>query len=491
MKKIIMLLTVIFLSVNLSFAKMMSEEEIKSSIVKIFTVANQPDFDAPWSSHVSEFTGSGCIIGGNRILTNAHVVADGTYVEVLKNGETKRYEAEVLSISHESDLALITVKDKSFFNETKSLPLGKLPKLQKEVTVYGYPAGGETLSITKGVVSRIEHQGYVHSGEYLLAIQIDAAINPGNSGGPAISNGEIMGIVMQGASYAENVGYIIPTTVIEHYLKDMLDQKHHGYPFFGIEYQDLESPVLQKMYKLADKNQGILINKTVPNSPASRVLKSGDILTSIDGYSVFNNGKVEFRKKEFTDFTYALDNHQIGDEVNLTIVRDGKEINLTIVLDKTYNDLMLVKERDYDKRPSYYIYGGLVFVPVNQVYMQYGLPAEYHDVYPSKELEELVMLYRVLSSELTRGFNQTASWIIDKVNGQTFKDFKTFVALLEKIDEEYVVFEDRDNYKLVVDRKEVLAKQEEILKRYNIKERCSDDLKSLKAKPYSPKVASK
>ncbi|CAA6823910.1 MAG: Serine protease, partial [uncultured Sulfurovum sp.] len=277
--------------------------KVKSSIVKIYTVANEPDYRSPWASHVNEFSGSGCIISGQRILTNAHVVSDSTYVEVLKNGETKRYEAEVLSIAHESDLAMITVKDKSFFDGTQSLDIGSLPELQQEVNVYGFPMGGDTLSITKGVVSRIEHQYYAHGGKYLMAIQIDAAVNHGNSGGPALADNKVIGLVMQGDSRGENIGYMIPPSVIKHYLKDMKDKKYDGYPYVGMHTQDLESPVMKELYGLKGKKHGVLINKIIPNSSAIEVLKEGDILISIGGYKVHSNNKVEFRDKEFAHYS--------------------------------------------------------------------------------------------------------------------------------------------------------------------------------------------
>jgi len=220
-----------------------SKYDIKNSIVKIYAVYSKPSFAQPWTSLISRGTGSGCIISGNRILTNAHMVAHSTYLEVLKNGETKRYEAKVLSISNESDLALITVKDKSFFKNTKPLEIDNLPKLQEKIDVYGFPEGGETLSITSGIISRIEHQRYVHSGGMFLAIQIDAPINPGNSGGPAISDGKIVGLVMQGRRSSQNIGYIIPTSVIKHYLHDIEDGRLDGYPVLGVSVENMESRV--------------------------------------------------------------------------------------------------------------------------------------------------------------------------------------------------------------------------------------------------------
>jgi len=449
------------------------DTKVKNSIVKIFTVANQVDFGEPWSSHVQEFSGSGCIISEQRILTNAHVVSDSTYVEVLKNGETKRYEAEVLSIDHEADLALISVKDKTFFEGTKSLEIGGLPELQHEVNVYGFPMGGDTLSITKGVVSRIEHQSYAHSSKLLLAIQIDAAINYGNSGGPALADGKVVGLVMQGNSYGEGMGYIIPASVINHYLEDMKDKEYNGYPFLGMTTQDLESPVMKEMYGLKDKKYGILVNDTIPNSPASRVLQTGDILISIDGYKIYSNHKIEFRDKEFTYFTYVLDQHQVGDSMDMVVLRDGKELNSTIKLDMKAEDLSLIKRRKPETKLSYYIYGGLVFVPG---LAEHYVSSKFYDEYPDENRTELVVLKRVLSSSLTKGYGTYGIGVVDTINGKHFKDFKEFVKLLEASQEKFIVFSDEDNYQLVVNREDVLKKQKEILEKYNIKAAKSDDL---------------
>lgn len=476
------LATLLLTSTQGAYAKVSAERlteyktgQVKDSIVKIFTVTNEADFNAPWSSSVSGGTGSGCIIDGERILTNAHVVSDATYVEILKNGEIKRYEAEVLSIAHEADLALITVKDKSFFENTKSLEIGQLPELQEEIRVYGFPTGGEMLSVTEGVISRVENQNYAHSGKSLLAIQIDASINPGNSGGPAILDGKIAGVVMQSIRGGENLGYMIPTSIIRHYLKDMEDDKYDGFPYLGMQMQGLESPVMKERYGLKDKNYGILINKTIPDSPASRVLKTGDILTAIDGQKVFSNQKVEFRKKEFTDFRYALDKHQMGDKIKLTILRDNQEKNVSMVLDKKPNELSLIKTQNPETRPSYFIYGGLVFVPGITEHM-YSSYYKYYSLYPDKEREELVLLKRVLSSSLTKGLNKYSLDVIESVNGKKFKNFKEFVALIEKSQEEFIVLEDEDHVQMILNRKDVLTNQKSVLKKYGIKSHKSDDL---------------
>src|SRR5208283_3497582 len=99
------------------------------------------------------------------------------FVQVRRGDKADRVRARVLSVAHDADLAILTVDAPAFFAGATPMILGELPLAQVEVTVMGYPMGGDTLSVTRGIVSRIEHQRYAHSGVPLLAIQIDAPIN--------------------------------------------------------------------------------------------------------------------------------------------------------------------------------------------------------------------------------------------------------------------------------------------------------------------------
>ena len=130
---------------------------IERAMVKIFTVENNPDYYQPWQmTGQQSSSGSGCIIEGNRILTNAHVVSNNTFIQVNKSGETQKYVARVVAVDHECDLALLTVDDKDFFRNSSTMPLGDVPEPGDSVKVFGFPVGGDKLSVTEGVVSRIE-----------------------------------------------------------------------------------------------------------------------------------------------------------------------------------------------------------------------------------------------------------------------------------------------------------------------------------------------
>ncbi len=465
------------------FSSIIYANGINKSIVKIYTVSKIPNYLEPWNSTIRRSTGSGSIISGNRILTNAHVVANQTFIEVKKYGDTKRYQAKVLFVSHDVDLALLEVKDKEFFKDTTPLEFGDLPNIQDKVTVYGYPMGGNTISVSTGIISRIEHNIYVHSAKSFLSIQIDAPINPGNSGGPAISKGKLVGVVMQQIRRSQNIGYMVPIPIVRHFLKDVEDGRYDGFPQLGIYTEMLENPTQKEYFKLGKDEGGILVVKILYNSPFQGILKKYDIITAIDGHKIENDGTVEFRENQYTKFKYYIDVHQYGDEVTLTVYRDGKKLDLKVRFPKKsqYQSFSFTKF-EYDKMPTYFMIGGYVFVPLTQNLLvksrRPNLPLRYGATkFPTKDKQQIVLLLKVLASSLSRGDYSIGFWKIDKVNGKAFKDFKDFYKMIESSRDKYIVLEDDDGSKIIIDRKKALNIDKEILYRYSIKSTKSDDLK--------------
>ncbi|MCK4983664.1 MAG: trypsin-like peptidase domain-containing protein, partial [Victivallaceae bacterium] len=135
--------------------------KFKTSIIKIFAMRSKPNYNQPWQNYPQRSsTGSGFVISGNRILTNAHIVANQTFLMVRKPGLQKKYIARLEVIGNECDMAILKVEDPDFFKGLKALKLGDLPELQTSVTVMGYPVGGDNISVTEGIISRIEPVTY-------------------------------------------------------------------------------------------------------------------------------------------------------------------------------------------------------------------------------------------------------------------------------------------------------------------------------------------
>ena len=270
------------------------------SIVNVECSALRVDYKTPWNAATpSGGSGTAFLIGPNLFMTNAHVVSDASRITIKKVGDSTPHRAKVKFIAHDCDLALLELETPgpAF---AKAVPLTistEIPKLDTTVKVVGYPIGGERISVTRGVVSRVDYQEFSHSGvDQHLAIQIDAAINPGNSGGPVIQGTTVVGVAFQGFSgdVAQNVGYMIPTPVIRRFLEDIKDGKYDRYMDLSITPFNTLNPAMRKGLGLPDDDKGVLISSVASAGVCSGYVKPGDVVLAIDGLAVASDGTVTF-----------------------------------------------------------------------------------------------------------------------------------------------------------------------------------------------------
>ena len=462
--------------------------EVKDAIVKIYTYHVVPDYQNPWSMRGTySSTGSGCIIPNKRILTNAHVVGDETFIQVRRYGDPKRYEAKVLSVSHAADVALLTVEDPAFFEGVEPLEFGDLPRAQQEVLVYGFPLGGDTMSITKGVISRIEHQTYAHSSCNFLACQIDAAINPGNSGGPALVSNRVVGVAMQGISQADNIGYIVPVPVIQHFLTDLEDGRYDGFPSLGVVLQGMENKDLKKRYRMDEKQTGMLVIRTAFGSPAAGVLQEGDVILSVEGHPVADDGTAEFRDKERTSLSYFIQAHQLGDPLSAEILRDGQKTSVTVTLNRPLEQDWLIPMEQYDVLPRYFVFGGIVFCPVTKNLLE-SWGSNWYDTapeelvalltfnYATEERTEAVLALKVLAADVNQGYQEFGNWLVSEVNGKKTRSLRELVDAIESETDPFVVLKNKWGQQITLDRERARQSRDAILKTYRIDRDRSPDL---------------
>ncbi|CBI32271.3 unnamed protein product, partial [Vitis vinifera] len=466
-----------------------------NAVVKVYCTHTAPDYSLPWQKQRQyTSTGSAFIIGDGKLLTNAHCVEHATQVKVKRRGDDTKYVAKVLARGIECDIALLSVESEEFWKGTEPLNFGRLPRLQDAVTVVGYPLGGDTISVTKGVVSRIEVTSYAHGSSDLLGIQIDAAINPGNSGGPAFNDqGECIGVAFQvfRSEDVENIGYVIPTTVVSHFLDDYeRNGKYTGFPCLGVLLQKLENPALRSCLKV-QSNEGVLVRRVEPTSDANNVLKEGDVIVSFDGVHVGCEGTVPFRSTERIAFRYLISQKFTGDVVEVGIIRAGAFMKVQVVLDPRVH---LVPYHIEGGQPSYLIISGLVFTPLSEPLIE----EECEDTIGLKLLtkaryslarfkgEQIVILSQVLANEVNIGYenmsNQQASNNLNvlKFNGTWIKNIHHLAHLIDSCKDKYLVFEFEDNYLAVLEREAAAAASPCILKDYGIPSERSSDL----LKPY-------
>ncbi|MCB9771726.1 MAG: trypsin-like peptidase domain-containing protein [Candidatus Omnitrophica bacterium] len=492
-KKCIILLALTVFCLTDSFSAS-AELSPRDSVVKIFVTSSRMDYFRPWQAIGNQAaSGSGCIISGNRIITNAHVIDSATFIQVRKESDPRKYTAKIESVANDSDLAILSVNDPEFFKNTVPAQFGELPFLQDSVIVIGFPEGGDKISITGGVVSRIELVPYSKSGKKLIAVQIDAAINPGNSGGPVYQNGKVVGIAMQVMNNSQNIGYIIPTPVINHFLEDLNDKHYDGFPSLGVEARNTENKSLRDFYQLEKIDGGVLVTRVLQYSPAEKILREGDTIVEVENVPLAVDGTYEFRKNERLFFTHIINSKYMGESLQLKIVRNGNPTDVSVQLTEYTN---LVPPPQHFVRPPYYIYGGLIFSVLSaDLLKSWGqswwekAPVPFLNylvgtgILNEKGKREVVVLLDVLPDDINVGYLDFGNEVISKVNGKEFGSFEEFIKLVESNPSQYCVFETEQKVPIIISTDNIDQITKEILNRNNIPAQFSADVASWRIGP--------
>ncbi|HEU0208914.1 MAG TPA: trypsin-like peptidase domain-containing protein [Candidatus Udaeobacter sp.] len=451
---------------------------VQKSLVRITATAVEPDYKAPWNAGALERgVGAGFVINGNRILTNAHVVANSRYITAERDGDPNKYPAQVQFVANDCDLALITVAAKDFFKDMVPLKFGGIPALESTVSAYGYPIGGERMSVTTGIVSRVDFQLYTHSSvDQHLAIQISAQINPGNSGGPVMQDGKVVGVAFQGYSgdVAQGVAYMIPTPVINRFLKDISNGHYDEYPDLAITYAKLQNPAQRKYLGLQDEDHGVLVSSVVAAGPSDGVLKQGDVLLSIDDHPIASDANVEL-DGERAQFEEVVERKFKGDSVKLEILRDKQPMTVTIKLFKPWP--YSIQGHAYDVQPRYVLYGGLLFQPLNldmleayrttdlrlRHFFEYFILDQIYLQHP-----DVIVLSNILPDPINSYQASYRGGIVDEVNGKKIRTLDELAEAFAQAPERLVIRMVGEGPPLVLDRNKVEAARERIKTRYNV-----------------------
>jgi S1-C subfamily serine protease len=464
---------------------------VENSVVKIFATVRHPDYFKPWSKQApSELTASGVVIEGKRILSNAHVVLYASQVQVQANQAGDKVSATVVAVAPGIDLAVLKLDDESFFDTHPPLPRARmLPEIKDAVMAYGYPEGGTSLSITKGIVSRIEFARY-SQGTGGLRIQIDAAINPGNSGGPAVAGDKMIGLAFSHLASSENIGYIIPCEEIDLFLKDIAAGHYDGKPTFAGDLQTLENPALRAFLKPGKLAEGIVVHKPDSDDPAYP-LKQWDIITKIGDTPVDDEGMIKLNNNLRVSFGYMVQKITAHGKLPLTVIRAGKEMKVALPVQAKHPMVISSLDGAY---PSYFVYGPLVFSTateefveslgvVNRQWLRWltasgsALIARWGDK-PAFNGEGLVVVSSpFFPHKLSKGYSSPQGEVVKTVNGVPIKNLNHLVKVLRDSKDEFIRFEfdQRNAETLVFPRKQVVAATDDILSDNDVRSQGSPD----------------
>ncbi|CAE8605237.1 unnamed protein product [Polarella glacialis] len=528
-----------------------SVARLRGGVVKIFCRSVAANFLSPWQKKAQGgSTGSGLCINraARHVLTNAHVVKNAVAVRVRRYGDSVRYTARVLCVSPQCDLALLEVADEAFWRGVTAIQLSEgMPALDSDVLALGYPMGGDNLSVTRGVVSRLDLMDYTFSpvgGERQPVIQIDAAINPGNSGGPVLDpSGCAIGVAFAGLSSGENIGFVIPGSVALFFLRGYAKcGSFRGLCSLGLRVQQTQSMALRDFQGLAaghsdsggnapaSRDGGVLVVDVAPlSSAAAAGLQVGDVLLSVDGVPISEDGTVTYQGRGFGErigFDYLVSAKVEGEVLALEVLRkvqaQGTEDEIQDRAAETTKlevraaplEKLVPRTAGVDAVPSYFIVGGLVFLRLTLPWLEarFGRGAQDAPADLQQKLrehkashdEEVVVLAKVLAADVNYGYEDFSCLELlelgvheEHASGsplhvvhriRSLRQLRCLVqeVLLSLPDSvrpgspgPLLRFQLSCGYQVVLDASACKAAQSEILEQHAIRQDCSDDLLDL------------
>ncbi|MBN2100274.1 trypsin-like peptidase domain-containing protein [Candidatus Dojkabacteria bacterium] len=301
-------------------------DQVSSGVVSI--AVSEASFD-PSTGEVDDSTniGTGFVIDDSGlILTNQHVVSsmNEDYIVITSDGE--EYEVKEISRDDVSDLAILKVDT----DDLEALTLGNSDNLEagQYVVAIGNPFGDLPGSVTSGIISGLGRSVTAGSGfwgstkTYEDVIQTDAAVNPGNSGGPLLdSRGNVIGVNFATTSGADNISFALPINRAKEKISEYKKYGRFIKPYLGVEYQIITQTEAQ-YYR--DVVPGALVLRVLDGSPADKAgIEKADIITEIAGDEVT------------TSFSDLIQKHKVGDEITVTVWRDGKTIEMEVTLEES------------------------------------------------------------------------------------------------------------------------------------------------------------
>ncbi len=458
-------------------------QSMENQLVTLIVTSQRYDYGSPWQKgEITRANITGCVIEGRRILTSAYALSDSVRVEVLKKGEPRKYTAEVAIKDFHTGLAIVRVPEEEFFNGLTPVVFSTNGRLFGETAkVYKWDAMTNlkefTAELNKSSIRFYEPNCGV------LMHQLSTVMNEGGNGEPVFVKGKLVGIAT-GLSGETKTLFAIASNVIERMLKDLADGNYQGVPFFWCDSVDMQGDEnLKEYFGMQREDTGIMITDIPPLSSGGEVLKKNDIILSINGITIDDNGMYDSDRYGKLYYYGILQlNTFVGDTVRMRILRNKEKLDLQFNLKPVPDDCCVIPLISNDRAPNYYVFGGLVFQELSNGYFEsWGSDwkkkgdkrmLHYYDSIKSLAgqggARKIIVLNRVLADRINKGYHYMSNQILKKVNGQEVLNIRHLKSVVQGSKNKFAVFDFVGDSSIVLDRKLVVASEKELLKRYNI-----------------------
>jgi hypothetical protein len=484
MKSLLLLVTILFISALCGQgqeSKRAQPSPWEKSVVSLEVSRRQYDYYQPWTRKTSRVQKTGILLDGRQILTTADELFDRTLVRLQKNGRGRWYSGEVTWIDYYANLALVTTSEEGFWNGLKPATFGGSVSEEASLQILRWREGNLENR-------RAEFTQYTVREGQLAALNVpvieaDSDIQNAGWGEIVTANSHVVAIL---SSQEGRMCTSIPGPFIQSILDARQKDRYHGLGYFHFYWQGAQNPASLARLKLTGDPRGAIVSSVPPRPDGlDPVIRTQDIILNIDGHDLDIQG--DYVDPEYGNMmleALATRNKWAGDDVKMTIWRDGALTNIVYKLPKFDYSVSLVPAATFDHEPEYLILGGLVFQPLTDSYLQswgsdWRRRAPFRLVYyrteqPTKEEPALVLMSQVLPDPYNIGYQEQKCLVVDKINGRHISRLTDLREALDNPKNGYHVIEfaQSDSLRSIVlaagdSEKEATTR---ILKRYGIDE---------------------
>ena len=412
-------------------------------------VTNQAwDFSRPWGKR-APFTrrAIGPVLPGGRVLVSAELVMNANFIEFEMPEGGSKTTASIEAVDYECNLALLKCDDDKFLAPFKPFEFTEA-KVGDSLAIWQLEATGVVLA-TQGPMTTAEVSRYPTDDSTFLVYRASATIQFKDSSFtlPVVKDSKLVGLVVR-YDNTSNAAEIIPSPVIEHFLKDAEQRPYEGFPRTGMAYGNTRDPQLRRYVGLTAKQPGgVYVTTVLKDSPAAQAgIEEGDVLLSIDGQAIDQDGN-------YVDPTYGKlalmhlvsTRHFDGDPLKFTFFRKGETKTVEVKIAHRDVHSYVIEPYVIDRAPKFFILGGLVMQELSRQFLkEFGqdwtkrAPEEfvYLDRYQGDLFKDgpkkIVILSRVLPMPSTIGYEELHHLVVKKINGLALQSLDDIPAALEK-----------------------------------------------------------
>ncbi|MHA3775111.1 PDZ domain-containing protein [Verrucomicrobiota bacterium sgz303538] len=448
--RIPLLLCLLFIPLALTRAQSVvgAQPAKQLSIVRV-NVTNQGfDFVRPWGKRPPfARRGIGAVLPNKRVLVTAELVANANYVELEAADGGQKAPASVDVVDYEANLALLKTDDTSLLKDLPPLDL-TVATVGDTLSVWQLEANGNLL-VTRGPMTSVEVSRYPIDESSFLLYRMTASLQFRDSSFvlPVVKDDKLVGLVMRYEGQSNNAD-IVPTPIIEHFLRDAAQQPYKGFPRAGMSFSGTRDPQLRRYVGLPENAVGgVYITDVTNDGPSDKAgLQKGDILLRVDDQPVDQDGNYVDPVYGKIAVSHLLSGrHNEGDVVKFTAFRQGSTKDLSVTLGRRPIEDYVSEPYVIDRAPKFYILGGLVLQELSRQYLKEWGPdwqkkAPEDLVYMDRAQGELfpdghrkiVFLSRVLPSDATVGYEDLHHLIVSKINDVPLQSLADVPKALEK-----------------------------------------------------------